>query len=72
MSDEPNYTHKIEFEVEKGTIEWMRNEGFEMKPDNEPDRFAIPVDRLDEFNKRVKKTTIYRKDKSGRFTIKCK
>ncbi len=49
----------------------MKKEGFEIKPTNEPGRFAIPADRLDEFNDRVKKTTVYKKNKSGKFNIKC-
>ena len=53
-----NYTHKMTFECEPGTIEWMKQQGFEIKPTNEPGRYAIPADQLDTFNKRVKNVKI--------------
>lgn len=46
-----NYSHKLVFEMESGTLEWLRQ--FEAKPDNEPNSFGIPADRLAEFNARV-------------------
>ena len=35
-----NYTHKIEFEVEDGTTDWLKQ--YEIKS-NEPDRYAVPA-----------------------------
>ena len=38
------------FECEPCTIEWMKQQGFEIKPTNETGRYAIPADQLDVFN----------------------
>ncbi len=46
-----NYSHRIEITSKSGTKKWVRP--FEVKPDNEPHRYAIPADRLDEFNRRI-------------------
>jgi len=46
-----NYSYRIEIETRPGTEEWLRK--FEIKPSNEPLRYAIPADRLDEFNRRI-------------------
>nr|WP_044201226.1 polymorphic toxin-type HINT domain-containing protein [Oscillochloris trichoides] len=53
LGDKNNYTHQMVFETKPGTRQWVRDQGFEIKPDNEPDRYAIPVGWLDEFNARV-------------------
>lgn len=50
-----NYTHQIDMEVEEGTTEWLKQ--FETKPENEPDRYEIPADKVKEFNDKIKKIT---------------
>jgi RHS repeat-associated protein len=45
-----NYTHKIEIHAQPGTRDWLKP--FQIKT-NEPGRYAIPANKLDEFNKRV-------------------
>lgn len=54
-----NYTYKIEIEASSSTLSWLKP--FERKPRNEPRRFAIPSNRLDEFNKRIIRITIKRR-----------
>ena len=51
-----NYSHKLIFEVEQGTIEWL--EAFETKPENEPNSFELPRAELLNFNLRVLKITV--------------
>ena len=51
-----NYTHKLVFEMQQGTIEWLR--GFESKPDNEPNSFEIPVATLTQFNAKILSITV--------------
>lgn len=46
-----NYTHRMDFDVEEGTLDWLKQ--FETKPLNEPGRYEIPWDKLDEFNRRI-------------------
>ncbi|EWM12046.1 hypothetical protein [Kutzneria sp. 744] len=53
-----NYTHRMEFHVEPGTRHWLKQ--YEVKPTNEPGRHAVPADKIDEFNRRVKKFVIRR------------
>lgn len=50
-----NYTHKIEFEVEDSTTNWLRS--YEIKP-NEPDRYAVPVSEIPTFNAKVRSVKI--------------
>lgn len=54
-----NYTHKIEIEAKFSTRRWVKQ--FEIKPRNEPNRYAIPANKLDEFNKRVIRITVKRR-----------
>ncbi len=54
-----NYTYKIEIEAFSSTLSWLKP--FERKPRNEPRRYAIPSNRLDEFNKRIIRITIKRR-----------
>ncbi|MCP2262650.1 RHS repeat-associated core domain-containing protein [Streptoalloteichus tenebrarius] len=51
-----NYTHYYEIYAKPGTREWLKQ--FEIKPNNEPGRYAIPADKLEEFNKRVVKIVV--------------
>jgi len=46
-----NYTHKMEIETSPNMRKWLKL--FEIKPHNEPGRYAIPANRLDEFNNKV-------------------
>src|SRR6185503_8178713 len=62
-----NYTHKMDIEAEPGTRAWLKP--FETKPSTEPDRYEIPHDKLDEFNKRirsVKASEVNPKKKKGK------
>ena len=59
-----NYTHVITIRCKPGTIEWMKKQGFELKPSNEPGRYAIPYDRIEEFNSKVDSVEVSR--------IRCK
>jgi hypothetical protein len=45
-----NYPHKIEFEVEDSTTDWLKQ--YEIKS-NEPDRYAVPASEISRFNARV-------------------
>lgn len=54
-----NYTYKMTIETQPGTREWLAGEGFESKA-NEPGRFGIPWNRLEEFNQRVIRIRIQR------------
>ena len=56
-------THVITIECKPGTIEWMKMQGFELKPSNEPGRYAIPFDRIDDFNSKVKSVNVSKKCK---------
>ena len=47
-----NYTYKIEIEVLPSTREWLKS--FETKPTNEPGRYEISTDHLDEFNNTIR------------------
>ena len=47
------HSHQIRIETNPSTREWLKP--FEMKPDNEPGRYAIPADRLSDFNARVRR-----------------
>lgn len=51
-----NYTHKLVFEMQQGTIEWLRP--FEAKPDNEPNSFEIPIEELARFNTKIIKVSV--------------
>ncbi|MEV6711486.1 RHS repeat-associated core domain-containing protein [Lentzea sp. NPDC051208] len=53
------YTHRMEFHADLGTREWLKQ--FELKPTNEPSRYAVPANRIEEFNKLVKKVIIKRR-----------
>jgi hypothetical protein len=46
-----NYSYKIEVELEPGTTSWLKK--FEVKPSSEPNRYAIPKPRLDQFNDNI-------------------
>jgi hypothetical protein len=48
-----NYTHRMTFEAKPGTRMWLKESGMEAKPHNEPGRYAVPANLLDEFNRRV-------------------
>jgi len=54
-----NYTHKIEIEAQLSTRRWVKQ--FEIKPSNEPNRYAIPANKLDEFNKRIVRIIVKRR-----------
>ena len=41
----------MEFVMKPGTREWLKQ--FEIKPTNEPGRYAVPADQLQEFNSRI-------------------
>jgi RHS repeat-associated protein len=56
LGDPENYTHKMTIEAEPGTRDWLKQ--FELKPSNEPGRYAIPAERLEEFNKRLHCVTV--------------
>lgn len=56
-----NYTHHFEIHAQPGTREWMRENGFEAKPTNEPGRYAVSADKLDEFNQRVNGIVVRRR-----------
>lgn len=45
----------MEMEVDAGTKKWLKQ--FEIKS-NEPNRYAIPADKLDEFNRRIQNIKI--------------
>ncbi|WP_329313927.1 DUF6531 domain-containing protein [Streptomyces sp. NBC_01262] len=51
-----NYTHKMEFHCKPEVLDWLKQ--YEVKPTNEPGRYAVPADKIDEFNKYVDKTTV--------------
>ncbi len=44
------YSHKAIFTVEKITHDWVKE--YEEKP-NEPNSYAIPADKIDDFNKEI-------------------
>ena len=48
------YTHRMQIEVEPGTISWLKKKGMEQKPDVEPNRYGIPSQDLEQFNRRVR------------------
>ncbi|MGV7108072.1 Hint domain-containing protein [Flavobacterium sp. U410] len=68
-----NYTHRAEFTMKKGTLEWLKEKGINYEflkgekgaPDriilkaNEPGNFGIGKDLLPEFNKRIESVKIY-------------
>ncbi len=45
------YTHKATIKAKPGTREWLKQ--YEIKPSNEPGRYAIPSEKLDEFNSMI-------------------
>lgn len=51
-----NYTHKMEFHCKPEVLDWLKQ--YEIKPTNEPGRYAVPADKIDEFNKYADKTTV--------------
>ncbi|WP_216209336.1 DUF6531 domain-containing protein [Amycolatopsis aidingensis] len=55
-----NYTHKLEIHAEQGTRAWLKEQGFELKPTNEPGRYAVSAEKLEEFNSKVKDIVITR------------
>ncbi|MEU5876585.1 RHS repeat-associated core domain-containing protein [Spirillospora sp. NPDC047279] len=56
-----NYTHYIEMHADPGTKQWLKDQGYEIKPTNEPDRYAVPESAREEFNERVRKVEIRRR-----------
>ena len=54
-----NYRYKMTIETRPGTREWLTSEGFESKS-NEPGRYGIPWNRLEEFNQRIVRIRIQR------------
>jgi uncharacterized protein RhaS with RHS repeats len=54
-----NYTHRIEFHAEPGTRDWLKQ--YEIKPTNEPGRYAVPADKIGEFNRRVRRVVVTRR-----------
>ncbi|WP_239696460.1 MULTISPECIES: DUF6531 domain-containing protein [unclassified Streptomyces] len=58
-----NYTHKMEFHCKPEVLAWLKQ--YEIKPTNEPGRYAVPADKIDEFNKYVEKTTVQPLDSGG-------
>ncbi|MFJ9411834.1 DUF6531 domain-containing protein [Streptomyces sp. NPDC101393] len=58
-----NYTHKVEFHCKPEVLAWLKQ--YEIKPTNEPGRYAVPADKIDEFNKYVEKTTVQPLDSGG-------
>ncbi|WP_405725175.1 DUF6531 domain-containing protein [Streptomyces sp. NBC_01537] len=46
-----NYTHKMEFTCKPEVLDWLKQ--YEIKPTNEPNRYAVPADKVDEFNEHV-------------------
>ena len=51
-----NYACKLIIEVQIGTIEWLRF--FEIKPDNEPNSFELPIEELANFNTKIIKISV--------------
>lgn len=51
-----NYACKLVFEMQQGTIEWLRL--FETKPENEPNSFEIPIKELAHFNAKIIKVSV--------------
>ncbi len=49
-------TNKTIFTTQPGTIDWLKKNGFETKPRNEPGSFEIPAKKVKEFNEKVIKT----------------
>jgi RHS repeat-associated protein len=45
-----NYTHRFEIHAKPGTRDWLKQ--FEIKS-NEPGRYAVPADKLAEFNEKI-------------------
>lgn len=43
-----NYRYRIDIVAKNGAKEWLKQ--FEIKPENEPNRYAIPSDELEKFN----------------------
>ncbi|WP_239009931.1 DUF6531 domain-containing protein [Streptomyces sp. 769] len=58
-----NYTHKMEFHCKPEVLAWLKQ--YEVKPTNEPGRYAVPADKIDEFNKYVEKTKVQPLDSGG-------
>ncbi|RYF50944.1 MAG: hypothetical protein EOO38_04440 [Cytophagaceae bacterium] len=52
------YKNKFVIHVKPGTTKWLQENNFELKPDVEPGRFAIPTASLDAFNERVTKIVV--------------
>ncbi len=61
-----NYRYKMEIETRQGTRDWLLQ--YEIKPDIEPGRYAIPADQLDEFNRRIIRISVMdrKKNRTGR------
>ncbi|MCZ1010358.1 hypothetical protein [Streptomyces lydicus] len=44
-------------------LDWLKR--YDIKPTNGPGRYAVPTDKIDEFNKYVEKTTVQPLDSGG-------
>ncbi|WP_205717962.1 DUF6531 domain-containing protein, partial [Actinomadura soli] len=53
-----NYTHYMEIHADPGTRQWLKDQGYETKPTNEPGRYEIPEEAREAFNERVRKIDI--------------
>jgi hypothetical protein len=54
-----NYTHKMTIKARSGAKEWLKQ--FAEQKSNEPGRYGIPADKLDEFNKFIESITTGKK-----------
>ncbi|HKW20688.1 MAG TPA: hypothetical protein VJO13_04875 [Ktedonobacterales bacterium] len=57
LGKQANYRYRMEIETDSGTRDWLKDQGFDYKP-NEPGRYGIPWDCLDEFNQRIRNIRI--------------
>ena len=46
-----NYTHRMDIDTSRDALDWL-NQNAILKP-NEPGRFGIPADKLEEFNRMI-------------------
>jgi hypothetical protein len=53
-----NHTHKMDIRTRKGAIEWLKSPNNAETKSNEPGRYGILAERLDEFNEFVQQITI--------------
>ncbi|WP_158713179.1 hypothetical protein [Streptomyces sp. NRRL S-1813] len=58
-----DYTRKMEFHCKPEVLAGLKQ--CEIKPTNEPGRYAVPADKIDELNKYVEKTNVQPLDSGG-------